>query len=108
MFSPWLQDNKRILDSALAKDLERWKCHKFIKDAEDLADVVATVKWYFAELKHIHCNLISGDSYPHIGLLDFGKFAVQTEITDETIEQQTIDRMFIAAKVNTPPGISSS
>ena len=78
VFRLWQQDNKKILDTTMAKDLERWKCHKFIKDEEDLADVVMTIKSNFAELKHVHCNLISGEGYPHIGWMDFAKFAVQT------------------------------
>lgn len=108
VFRRWQQDTKKIVSSALAKDLERWKCHKLIKDEDDLADVVTTVKRRYAELKHIHCNLISGDGYPHIGWMDFSKFAAHAEILDDTIEQQTIDRMVIAAKVNSPPGVAAS
>ena len=86
VFKDWNPDNKRTIDTCLIKDLERWKCNRFIKDEEDLEDVTQTIKNRFAEIKHIHHNLISGDSYPHIGLMEFTKFAVATDILDETIE----------------------
>ena len=86
VFRLWQQDTKKTVDDALMKDMERWKCHKFIKNEDDLADVKMTVKSNFAEIKHIFANLISGDSFPHIGWNDFTKFAIQTGIMDDTIE----------------------
>lgn len=65
-----------------------------------------TIKKNYAKLKHIHVNLSSGDNYPHIGLMEFCHFARHAKILDDTIEQQTIDRMFIACKVGGPPGAS--
>lgn len=108
VFRDWFPDTKRVLDTTLQRDLERWKCPRFIKDEDDLADVVFTIKSQFPEIKHVHHTLISGDSYPHIGLMEFTKFAVATDILDETIEQQTIDRMIIASKVGSPPGVANS
>lgn len=86
VFRDWMPDNKRTLDTCLQKDLERWKCPRFIKDPDDLADVTQTMKNRFKDIKHIQHILISGESYPHIGLMEFTKFAVQTEILDETTE----------------------
>lgn len=48
VFRDWYPDNKRILDTSIQRDLERWKCPRFIKDEEDLQDVVQTVKSRFA------------------------------------------------------------
>ena len=54
-------------------------------------------------LKHIFVNLSSNDSYPHIGWNDFVAFCRNVEILDGTIPTATVDRMFIATKVNSPP-----
>ena len=45
---------------------------------------------------------MSGDNYPHIGLNDFVSFCRDVEVLDGTMPTSTVDRMFIATKVNAP------
>ena len=56
----------------------------------------------FVDLKNIFVNLMSGDNYPHIGLNDFVSFCRDTEVLDGSMPTSTVDRMFIATKVNAP------
>ena len=46
--------------------------------------------------------MISSDSYPAVGMLEFTEFTKATKIKDATIQFQTLDRMYIAANSKAP------
>ena len=91
---------KQVLDT----DYGYWKAPKLIKDPEDFDLCTKVIQERFVDLKNIFVNLMSGDNYPHIGLNDFVSFCRDTEVLDGSMPTSTVDRMFIATKVNAPLG----
>lgn len=73
-----------------------------VKDAADFARCTAIIQTRFADLKSIYVNLMAGDNYPHIGLLDFSSFCRDVGILDGSIPTHTVDRMFLATKAGAP------
>lgn len=61
----------------------------------------------FPHLKLIWMTLISAENYPHIGMTMFSAWCREVDILDNTIPTSTVDRMFIATKVGSPPGASN-
>lgn len=107
VFKPWVKDSPKIVRAALTADLDYWKCKKFIRDPDDLAQVTAVISLNFAHLKLIWMTLISAENYPHIGMTMFSAWCREVDILDNSIPTSTVDRMFIATKVGSPPGASN-
>ena len=102
VFKPWVRDTKASLCRALEYDSLYWKLPRLITDPDQLALVYKTLEKNFAKIKDVYINLISSDSYPSIGMIEFTEFTKETKIKDSTIQFQTLDRMYIAANSKAP------
>ncbi len=76
-----------------------WKGERFIKSDEERAATEAVLKKHFCFLKDCFINLVSQNSHPALGSLDFANFAEQSKFTanDPNVNLSTLDRTFIAA-----------
>ena len=62
------------MDKAFELDKQYMKISKFIKDSEELNEVIKVLRKYFAILKDQYINCIANPKfYPVIGWLDYSK-----------------------------------
>lgn len=105
IFKGWQKDTQQSLKVSLKYDLEFWKGHKVLKNKKDLQECEELIHKRYAQLKDIFTNLMSGDSYPFVGWIDFCTFCRVSEIQDSTVMTgPMIDNIFFATKFNPQPG----
>lgn len=92
----------------MTHDLSCWKVPNLVKDSDELRSVIAIITQNYAKLKQMYLNLMCGDSYPAVGVNEFHAFCRTTGILDGSLATATVDRMYIAAKVGAPAGISAT
>ena len=86
-----------MLNRAFDLDAQYLKCHKFIKDKDDLKNVLSVLKSNFRFLKEQFLNQICSQKfYPNITWLEFTHACHVWKIIDQNLTTQDVDRCFVA------------
>ena len=68
IFAKWQEDNHDIVQECLDHDMNFFKFAKFIKNQEEIDEVLQIIKKNFLSMKEIFtCIIADSDSYPKIG-----------------------------------------
>ena len=88
------------MKKCLDHDYKYWKTLRFIKDRDDYTNVQKVLRKHFFRLKALHlCLCARSTDFPAISAGDFNQFVKKAKFIDKTLNQATIDRLFIATNV---------
>lgn len=99
VFKHWLNDNAFNVKKTTEHELTMWKVSKFVKDPNEQQLINNEIMNHAVLLKTIFAVTASKSNYPTITWIDFVNFTTQYNIPEKYINQSTLDRIFIATKV---------
>ena len=68
LFAKWQEDNDEIVQECINHDLKFCKFAKFIKNKEELNEIMLILKKNFREIKEVFTCIVAGSEYyPRIG-----------------------------------------
>ena len=97
IFADFRPDNEAIMDQCFQHDSKYWKINRLTKSADELTQTLQIVKENYQMLKDLFMTVNSNSRYPFINMIDFGRFIQQMKLLDETLDLNSLDRIFIAA-----------
>ena len=100
VFKDWRLDNPKKIEQNFLEEIKYWKVPNFVKNEDELKDIVTYMKKESVYLKSLFIVRSSLSYYPSIRWLSYSEFVTNLNINDAQFEMSAVDRIFIAVTKN--------